>query len=858
MGSARSEPQALTVHEAAAWRHRLALISTAGIMLHTAVMIVGRRDEFARAVAALRSGPGLVVLGEAGVGKSALVAAAVDGRRVRRGQCFRSLAWTPLLPLQQALGRPVPIGDPAWTARWVAHQCVDGVLVLDDLQWADALTLEVIAALPSVVTVAVTVRSGDPGTAAALDTVGPRLQVLELAPLPEGDAAELAVARHPRLRPVEAVALARRCGGNPLLIEELGTDPSPSAGLRRTLVGRVRRLGDDAWTAFAMLTLADEPLPASWIEQADALIDAGLVVIEDGLARPRHALLAEVMSTELADLPVQQRAIHADLGELAAADGRGALAARAFAAAGLTDRGLGLALAAARESTRPGERAGLLLVAARCARPDRSGELAAEAVGQLVDAGYYAPAAALLEQLPPRTDARWQGLVGRVRWEAGRGDEAIAAYKIGLADAGATPEDLLLVQIEYARAVVLALGDIEHGLDLARAALERAEVLGVEQARATAVVGTCEAMAGVPGAADRLARAVSLSASAGNLMVEFTSANNLIATHESDGDLELARVVADRYAKRADELHLRTWMLQMRAMECNTAMHLGAYDDVIAIVPQLLAGTPDARTIDQLTVTLCLALTDLGRQQDALERLEDAFEATAANDYYGRGSLLFARAEALLWSGDAEAALRDATEAVSLTPTGGHQLFPLLTLAHAQWRLGRPVVEAVPDAHAPVTEAAPHEHAGYVALGGEDVVTAHEQFARAAGLWRGRHRRGELRCAWLAAHTDPNDEAGRAALLALETELDGLGWQPLLGQVRRSLRDRGVRRSAPRERSGELTAREREVLELVARGMSTEQIGASLGLSPRTVAAQIASARSRLGAVNRWQAASDS
>jgi DNA-binding CsgD family transcriptional regulator/tetratricopeptide (TPR) repeat protein len=341
-------------------------------------------------------------------------------------------------------------------------------------------------------------------------------------------------------------------------------------------------------------------------------------------------------------------------------------------------------------------------------------------------------------------------------------------------------------------------------------------------------------------------------------MVEFTSANNLIATHESDGNLELARVVADRYAKRADELHLRTWMLQMRAMQCNAAMHLGAYDDVIAIVPQLLAGTPDVRTVDQLTVTLCLALTDLGRQQDALERLEHALEATAANDYYGRGSLLFARAEALLWRGDAEAALRDATEAVSLTPSGGHQLFPLLTLAHTQWRLGRPVVATVPEPHAPVLEAAPYEHAGYVALAGEQFGAAHEQFARAAELWSGRHRRGELRSRWLAAHTDPHDESGPVALLALESELDGLGWQPLLGQVRRSLRDRGVRRSAPRERSGALTAREREVLDLVGLGLSTEQIGSSLGLAPTTVAALIASARARVGAVNRWQAASDS
>ncbi len=585
-------------------------------------MIVGRQIELARARAALRSGPGLVVVGEAGTGKTALVTAALDGRRSHHGQCFRSLAWTPLLPLQQALGRPVPIGDPAWTAQWVSQQCAATPLVLDDLQWADALTLEVLAALPASTTVAVTVRSGDPGTDAALAALAARAVVLELAAMPEHDATALAVALHPQLHPAEAAALARRCGGNPLLIEELGTDPSPNAGLRRTLIGRVRRVGDDAYTGFALLALADEPLPARWLPDVAALVSGGLAVIDDELVRPRHPLLAEVMRAELADAPERCHDLWATVGELAVADGRNALAARALAAAGLRDQALDVALKAARASSRPGERAALLQLATTCAPPERAAELAAEAVEQLVDAGYYRQAASLLDELPARTDARWQGIVGRVRWETGDDDGALAAYEAGLTDTAADDRDRLLLEIEYARVVTLAVGDFTRGLELARAALTRADERGLEQTRALAVLGTCESMAGVPGAAEHLADAVDRAVGSGNLMVEFTSANNLIATYESDGNLVAARALADRYARRADELHLRTWMLQMRAMAANTAMHLGEYGDVLTTVPALLADAPDARTVDQLAVTLALALTDLGRQQSAVEQLD--------------------------------------------------------------------------------------------------------------------------------------------------------------------------------------------------------------------------------------------
>jgi len=51
-----------------------------------------------------------------------------------------------------------------------------------------------------------------------------------------------------------------------------------------------------------------------------------------------------------------------------------------------------------------------------------------------------------------------------------------------------------------------------------------------------------------------------------------------------------------------------------------------------------------------------------------------------------------------------------------------------------------------------------------------------------------------------------------------------------------------------------LTARERDVLELLARGLRHEQIAERLGIGSETVRSHVRNASERLGAVNRTQA----
>ena len=140
---------------------------------------------------------------------------------------------------------------------------------------------------------------------------------------------------------------------------------------------------------------------------------------------------------------------------------------------------------------------------------------------------------------------------------------------------------------------------------------------------------------------------------------------------------------------------------------------------------------------------------------------------------------------------------------------------------------------------------------------GEHVEAASRFFA-AASAWAGRHARGELRCLW--AGGEALRRAGRAdeaieRLLVAEARAAVHEHLPLLMRVRRSLRLAGVRRTVPRTAAGQLTGREAEVLELVAAGLTNDEIARRLGIGRPTVVRLIKSAQQKLGASSRTQAA---
>ena len=128
--------------------------------------------------------------------------------------------------------------------------------------------------------------------------------------------------------------------------------------------------------------------------------------------------------------------------------------------------------------------------------------------------------------------------------------------------------------------------------------------------------------------------------------------------------------------------------------------------------------------------------------------------------------------------------------------------------------------------------------------------------AHAAELWDRLGYRYEAALALL----DTNDEALlRDSLI----RLSDLGAEAVARLVRQRMRDLGIRsvptgaRTATRAHPRGLTAREQEILELLSRGQSNEEISASLFISVRTVEHHVSAILGKLGATTRKDAAKE-
>ncbi|MFB6398370.1 hypothetical protein AAFH96_35645, partial [Polymorphospora sp. 2-325] len=282
---------------------------------------------------ALLAVPGLVVVtGGPGSGRSTVLSglgAAFRGP-VFAGGGLAMLSTVPAFALTRAVKVRLPAQDPALLAEAVRSRVRAGLLLLDDLQWADPATIAALVPLAAHCRIVVALRTPHrlPAEAvAALRTAAAGW--LSMPALDPDAATDLARRVAPALDPATVTDVVRRAGGVPLAVETLARH----AGTRRgaaapaaadddidqvgyAVAAALSDLTRPARTAMAALGLLGRPATVAVLGAGvDELTAAGLVAVDPaGSVGPVSPYVAEVAAGLLDD--EGRRALHRRLAEL--------------------------------------------------------------------------------------------------------------------------------------------------------------------------------------------------------------------------------------------------------------------------------------------------------------------------------------------------------------------------------------------------------------------------------------------------------------------------------------------------------------------------------------------------------------
>jgi len=828
-----------------------------------ATELVGRAREIGDLQAIVASGGAAVLLGEAGIGKTVLLAAAAVGRKACAGGAFGMLQFVPYLPLIRAVG-PLIDRDPARVAvEVIARVGAEGVLVLDDLHWADNATLGILQRVVGQVPFVSAVRTGDAGTERALQALRDLgVTEVQIEPLGDADAAELARRWQPDIGPLATRQLVGRAGGNPLLIEELAR-AGVTTTLKFAIEHRLRSLTGEERSILELLSIALAPLDLPDAGTAtDHLIRDGLVVRSGPGLTIRHTLIAEVIAEGLSERRMKR--LHR---EAAAVATDPAIRARHLLAAGDRRAAFVVASGAAVDSV-PGMRAALLGLAAECVTGAQTARFRVEAAEALTGADLFADAARALgpegdaDKGDPELAARARSVHAQIRWGVGDADGALASAEAAVALA--TPGTELAARLLVERAwVVTHRREGVRAVELARDALVAVRAAGLRDGPAQRVLGIATSIVG--GEFDEYLGMYEAAAAdaraAGDIGEELSCGKLIVATLES-GDQELGLELGAAFVERAMNAGMVGWAQSIRSSMVSLASSHGEYERAVVEGQALVAEPVERRIRSQANGFIALALVHLGRFDEARRQIKQAL-SVAPDDIDGRFDLIWADAELALAGGDPGRALSLADDVLRRFGDADYSDTAFLRVIRdwACYDLGRapgPQVEHPRPLH--------RQHLGtsverrgirLLATKGSELEAA-QHFLAAAEAFQRYHRASEIRCRWAhgeALRRAGQLEAARATLEATEAVAAELGMLAISPRIRRSLRLTGARRSAQRASSGVLSAREREVLAGVAAGLTNGQIAARLGISRPTVARIVSNATAKLGASSRVEAA---
>ncbi|MFS0705833.1 AAA family ATPase [Cellulomonas sp. 179-A 9B4 NHS] len=630
-----------------------------------------------------------------------------------------------------------------------------------------------------------------------------------------------------------------------------------------------------------------------------------VLVVEDGRIAFRHALLAEAVYTDL--LPGELSGVHrAYLRALDADPGVGTAAQRAAHAVRAPDLPVALraswdaALQAHRvlaptEELRhlevvlrlwdavpdeaaglPEDRARVLLRAAgaasRSGAPDRAVQLARSAL----EAPGTPP-----DELPAVRTALARHLLGVDDVPA-----ALAEATRAVADLpdAPTPERAWALAT-YARAAVNA-GREDEAEQLAARAVEIARAVGAAAAESDAMATLAVAERLDHALSTRLlAEALERAVGADDRATELRIRYNLASAHYDVGDLdraaaasraglERARALGMAWAPHAVDLHALDATIRYTRGDLSPRVTGPADDDVPEFGAALVAAA-------DLWAAVARGDADVVARAQALERWWDRDPLVAL---LAGGNAV----DALTWQGrPAEArALLDRVDAHmrSVWPemyTGGIRMSALALAAvadeaAARRLAGAPVEDLVADADARLDRAERTAQGRRPRSGGIGpegrawLARARAEHARAVGSpdpapWAATvaefgyghaYEQARSRWRWAEALLRAGDRAGASEQAAAAlAAADGMGAAPLASAVRDLVRRGRLDVAGVRgETADVLTAREAEVLALVAQGLSNRQIGERLFISGKTVSVHVSNVLAKLGASGRTEA----
>ncbi|MEU1480222.1 AAA family ATPase [Streptomyces sp. NPDC005760] len=428
------------------------------------------------------------------------------------------------------------------------------------------------------------------------------------------------------------------------------------------------------------------------------------------------------------------------------------------------------------------------------------------------------------------------------------------------------------------------VGENEIALRIARQALDTAEELGVTDAQADLLISLAVVEGGgrrsVAGR-ERLRRARELARSSGNAAVEMRALFNLaIGTFEAghlDDCLPWITEGLDR-ARRAGLLS-SPYPMEMRYLHLLVLYTLGRWDECVRAAStdaEVLPAAGEYRVAPALYVAL--ARGDFKAADQARALLEGPF------DWMATLVAGIALTEAAVLRGDAEAAVERMRSTVAvLTDDAG-------TPPHVTVRLAALALSAVADRATDLRRKGDLEGARRWAETATELLAPARDLAVHGGVPQGPEGQAWLARAeaeWTRAVSGPDAEAWAKAVAAFdfgdvyeparcrlryaeallaadrreEAAVEAraarevfarLGATVLLDQVDELIR-RGRLAEAPPAASL-LTAREQDVLRLLARGRSNRQIGEELFITGKTASVHVSNILAKLGAASRTEA----